>query len=199
MTSIPSYSHYSEPSPTLSTTYSFINKADLEYAPDFFVSEGSCCGHPHTTYTSFDPRLRDTARNIQTTLDTPVLQPRGVQPLNAPTTNTMRSPRFYSSYSDIDAGQIVYYSDPSMGEAYADPIYVIQAENYPEVFVDPMGAYKPQYNRIPLTRHNRNVSEYTFDQDQMEFREDLISRQSRLINQMDPQMYNYYFVTKNDP
>ena len=59
----------------------------------------------------------------------------------------------------------------------------------PTVFEDPMGAYKPHYERVPLFKHNRNVAPYTFDQDQMSYREDLMSRQSAKMNQRD---YNYY-------
>ena len=194
MSSIPSYTHFFDMDP-IKKPYQFLNTADLRYAPDFVRSsgDGSCCNIPNKTYSSFDPRLKDPARNITTVLDTPALQLHGVQPLNAPITNDIRGPVVYNSYSDIDAGQIVYYSDPSMGQLYTPPIYVIDSINFPEVFVDPMGAWKPQYNRIPIARNNTNISEYSFDRDQMEFREDLIALQSNKMNQVDSEMYTHYF------
>ena len=40
-----------------------------------------------------------------------------------------------------------------------------------------MDNYTPQYNRVPLTNKNNNISDYQWDRDQIGFREDLISKQ----------------------
>ena len=55
-----------------------------------------------------------------------------------------------------------------------------------------MGMKYPVYNREPIFKNNRNIFNYTFDQDQCGFREDLMSLQSRKMNQNDYGMYNLF-------
>ena len=75
---------------------------------------------------------------------------------------------------------------------YSSPDYINQAYMQPSVFVDPMGSSQTIYERIPVFKNNRNTSDYTFDQDQMEFREDLIAKQSEIMNKNDYGTYNLY-------
>ena len=48
-----------------------------------------------------------------------------------------------------------------------------------------MGALKPQYDRVPIAYNNYNISDYSFDRDQMGFREDLMSKQMRVMDQQE--------------
>jgi hypothetical protein len=61
-----------------------------------------------------------------------------------------------------------------------------------------MGSLKPQYDRVSLFKDNKSVSPYKCDQDQMSFREDLMERQSRKMNQSDYYLYRAYFNPELD-
>lgn len=161
---------------------------DIENARDFFKTG-------ETTCSSLDPRLIDTVRNIRLDLDRPPLQARNVQPLQHiyDDCNNRIRPQFYGGYSDIYPGDIRYYVDPTLAQAYDEPIYIIKSAVQPFIFQDPMGGMKPQYDKIPLFREQVNISPYSFDQDQMSFREDLMARQSRLQNQSDYNIYAGHF------
>lgn len=91
----------------------------------------------------------------------------------------------YDSYHDIDGGQLTYYIDDYLTQAYFSPNYQIRSSIRPRVFVDPMGSLKPEYHRKPITKTASYLSDYTFDQDQMGFREDIMSLQSRKRDQQD--------------
>lgn len=170
---------------------------DIESARDFFPTDMD-----KTTYRSLDPRLIEPVRNIHMELDRPALQPRNVQPLQNIYTDCEASSRiktgFYpGGYSSIYGGDSLYWIDPEYCQAYNEPDFVLQNAINPFVFQDPMGGLKPQYDRIPLYQNNNNVSAYTFDQDQMSFREDIMERQSRKINQSDYMLYVGHFKPSN--
>lgn len=171
--------------------YIILNKErDIQSASDFYME----CGHEGAH--SKDPRLIDPIRNIRTVLDRPAYQPRNVQPLRDiyGQSNQNITPRIYSNYEDIYAGDVQYYIDPSQAQAYDNPEYAIQTAVVPFVFQDPMGALKPQYDRVSLYKNNQNISDYTFDQDQIGFREDMIERLQRTMNQTDYQLYVGHFL-----
>jgi hypothetical protein len=58
-----------------------------------------------------------------------------------------------------------------------------------------MGSIKPYYKRIPVLERNNNIYEYSFDQDQCEFREDLMALRLSSIQKSDYTIFQYY----NDP
>jgi hypothetical protein len=95
----------------------------------------------------------------------------------------------YTSYTDISGGQYQYYlpSDDT-ANAYAYPNYVDKALVDHTVFIDPMGVAKPEYNRQSLKNYswnpqaqNRDCDSYTHDT--LEFRQELMEKQSRKMNQ----------------
>lgn len=135
-------------------------------------------------YTSMDPRLYDSPRSIRTVLDRPPLRTRNVDPLRSMYTdeNNVQT-GFYNSYSDIMGGDFVYYTDMDIAAPYFSPVYTNMSDVVPQIQIDPMGAYRPIYQRIPVLHNNRITSPYTFDQDQISFREDLMALQSRKINE----------------
>jgi len=168
---------------------------DIQSAPDFFRVKG------RDTYRSLDPRLIDVVRNIHMELDRPPLQPRNVQPLQHMYDDgsklKVRTGMYLDGYPSIYGGDVQYYIDPSQAQVYDSPVYVLRSSVVPFVFQDPMGALKPQYDRVPLYQNNTSVAEYSFDQDQMSFREDLIARQSRLMNQSDYVLYTAHFPSSS--
>jgi hypothetical protein len=173
------------------TEYIFLNRErDIENARDFFVSDRG-------EVRSLDPRLIDPVRNIRMALDRPPYQPRNVQPLQNMYSDCKDriAPRVYTQgYESIYPGDIQYYIDPSQAQAYDNPEYAVQQAVVPFVFQDPMGALKPQYDRVPLYKNNQNISDYTFDQDQIGFREDMITRLQRTMNQTDYQLFAGHFL-----
>ena len=57
-----------------------------------------------------------------------------------------------------------------------------------------MGSLKPQYIREPIT-NTKYISDYSFDQDQISFREDIMSLQMRIPNQQDYNKFIYNSVS----
>lgn len=171
--------------------YVFLNKKrDVIGAKDFFQTCDNDGAH------SRDPRLVDPVRNIRMVLDRPPYQPRNVQPLAHmydDCENDIRPKVYNGGYESIYPGDVWYYIDPTQAQAYDNPEYALQQAVVPFVFQDPMGGLKPQYDRVPLYKNNQNISDYTFDQDQITFREDMITRLQRTMNQTDYQLFVGHF------
>lgn len=172
--------------------YIILNKKrDIESARDFFVSDHKGGAR------SLDPRLIDPVRNIHMVLDRPPYQPRNVQPLQnmyADCEGHIKPQVYNQGYESIYPGDIQYYIDTTQTQAYDNPEYTLQQAVVPFVFQDPMGALKPQYDRVPLYKNNQNISDYTFDQDQISFREDMITHLQRTMNQTDYQLFVGHFI-----
>lgn len=170
----------------INTEYKFLNKErSVQSAPDFFKTS-------EHTYSSLDPRLYDPVRNFRMDLDRPPYQSNNVQPLHSiycPETDRVSTGLYTDGYESIYGGDVRYYLDPTQCLVYDRPNYVLRSAVVPTVFEDPMGGAKPHYERLPLFQKNVGVAPYTSDQDQMFFREDMMSRQSALMNQRD---FNYY-------
>ena len=60
----------------------------------------------------------------------------------------------YKDYRDINAGQITYYIDKSIEDAFYKPIYENNAFDTGYLYKDPMGGIKPQYERNPVIWDN---------------------------------------------
>lgn len=158
-----------------------LNKSNgLSYTPGFF-NVNSACGGPNSGWTTiFDPRLvRADGQAI--TLDRPPLWSQ--IPLS-----TIYDKQYegygknYKGYRDINTGQIQYYYDKSDADPYFQPVYTIQSYVTHNVFKDPMDATKPYYYKRPVNETLRNVSDYQETRDTLSFREDIMSKQSELMN-----------------
>lgn len=171
--------------------YSFLNARDhsLSCGDDFVYKKNTGAG---PGYQSMDPRTFDSPRAIRLVLDRPPLQSRNTQPQERMYTDPGNQTGFYRDYRDIRGGNIFYYTDLDQADPYGIDPYTITSYNIPEVQVDPMGGLTPVYQKVPVFKNNRNLSAYTSDQDQMQFREDLMALQSRKINQSDYLFYNLY-------
>ena len=163
---------------------------DLVPAKDFFPKQGG--------YTSEDPRLWDSPRGINLVLDRPAVQPKDVQPLlNIAIADLPPSQAQYKNYSDITLGNQTYERSTFQEQVYPSPIYTVQSNVEGILFTDPMGSLKPYYLKKPLTQNNSMYSDYTWDQDQLAFREDLISRQSQKQNTQRYSAFQSYFLEKS--
>lgn len=171
--------------------YFYLNEKghSLVCARDFvpMSDTGTCKG-----YQSMDPRTVDAPRAIRTTYDRPPLYSKNTQPIENLYTDRGARTGFYKDYRDIKTGNIFYYTDADQADPYGIDPYTLTSFTQPQIDVDPMGAYLPVYQKIPVFQNNRNSFEYTFDQDQAQFREDIMALQSRQINRSDFQFYHLF-------
>jgi hypothetical protein len=97
----------------------------------------------------------------------------------------------YKPYTKINDGQIVYYVDRSIEDAFFKPVFSDNSIQQTVMFADPMGAKKPEYTRIPKINTQNPVIEQmspypdclSFIQDTQSFREDIMGYQMRKQNQ----------------
>lgn len=144
-------------------------------------------------YISMDPRTYDSVRQQYLVFDTPPLKVKNTQPLQDiySTSNNVQT-GFIHSYKDFRGGNIIYYKDIDSDIPYTNPVYTIQSYMRPTIIEDPMGQTSTIYQRIPIPNEIEKSSAYRFDQDQMEFREDLISLQSQKMNKNNYEAYHFY-------
>ena len=172
----------------------YLNKVGLKRANDFIEihcpSDSRKC--PGTVYTSNDPRLLDVPRNIRLNLDVPPLDSNF--DINGLKKDAIYNPKLcnygtgYRNYEDVNSGQISYYIDSSISDPYYRPNFVIDSDVQHYVLKDPMGAFKPQYIRKPLTpfikERNDNENILKNINDSTRFREDIMEGQMRKRNEM---------------
>jgi hypothetical protein len=91
----------------------------------------------------------------------------------------------YKSYSDINTGNIVYYTDKNISQPYTLPNYINPANVDNNIVRDCMNNTRTYYNRQPVTRNNRGLSDYQFMIDSIEHREDITSLLMQEINNRD--------------
>lgn len=95
----------------------------------------------------------------------------------------------YRTYSDIDAGQVLYYINKSQQDPFYYPVFSSSAQVYGNLYKDPMGSIKPEYNRVPLNHYDRFETRNNYDgnlswiADSQEYREDLMASQMSKFNQ----------------
>lgn len=97
----------------------------------------------------------------------------------------------YKSYSDINAGQIMYTVDKSIEDGYFGPNFTNSSEVTGFLYKDPMGSLKPQYHRTPFrndnpigqTPRNNYVGCLSSMQDSLDFRENIMEGQMSIRNQ----------------
>lgn len=168
--------------------YTMINPQvfDQQYSSDFqSVKCPEKQGCPEVQYASKDPRLISVAHSGQVlTLDRPPIT-NNIQLKNISQDKSLDGyGQKYSTYSDINAGQIAYYTNKAQEDAFFLPNFTISARVCKSVYKDPMGALLPTYQREPLKNNNPlDTKKDTYEgglswiQDSMEHREDLMSRQ----------------------
>lgn len=180
-TAMKSQSGYIILNPNMGVTYaSEFESADCKYPID---------GCPTKTYVSSDPRLVDPRRNITTYLDRPPYT--GDVKIDE-IHNNKKLKKYgtdYKDYNNVNAGQIMYYYDRSIQDAYHEPNFTIPSDVQGILYQDPMSNIKPQYNRIPhknIKPMDNPISDFgclTFLSDTTSHREDIMSRQMSKMNQ----------------
>ena len=152
------------------------------YAKHYHQVESPCGG---TAVVSNDPRLSSAFHNGQVlTLDTPPVTG-GVRLKDVYTLPSLKNyGRQYNTYKDIKAGQIVYYIDESIQKPYFSPVFSNESIDVDDVYIDPMGSFRPVYKRMPIKHDNKEGYEGCLSsiEDTGEYREDLIALQMRKIN-----------------
>jgi hypothetical protein len=145
------------------------------------------CGNS-STYTSTDPRLTDTIRNHNLHLDTPPFVSNFKNIYNS--TELDNYGRNYKTYSDIGAGNIVYYTT-ERGDPFYSTLFSNPGHTTGHINVTPMGSIHPEYTRtVPRQNMLRQPKPGTNEQDcglswirdSSEHREDIISSQMSRIN-----------------
>ena len=180
--------------PRLLVDYNILNKDVYANAYDKTFQKIDCKDNKScnsTVYTTNDPRLVSVVNGGQIqTLDRP--------PLNATIklADIYTDPSLknygatYKSYDDINAGDIFYYIDKSIEDAFFQPNFTNPSNVTGVIYKDPMSAIKPEYIRTPLkennlldTSKNRSYNGgLSFLSDTTEHREDLMSKQMYKTN-----------------
>lgn len=159
-------------------------------APNFGKIPCTTQGCPSPNYISQDPRLFDVPRAEYLRLDQPPTD--GTVLLkNVYDANLDNYSRTRENYADIGDGQISYYIDESIQDAFFSPVFSEPAIQRKILYKDPMGSIQTVYDRIPIinTENPTTVSpdhpypySLSFIQDTQSFREDLMAIQQRKNN-----------------
>jgi len=154
-----------------------------KYANDFYpIDSGMRWG-------SRDPKLFSASHEQMLTLDRQPID--GGIPLEKIYTDKSLDQygKNYRSYSDINAGHITYYIDKSIEDPFFEPLFTNKFVSSEELYIDPMGGIKPQYERRLLTQNdpiNMDRTSYngclSWMEDTQEHREDLLSKQMSKYN-----------------
>jgi hypothetical protein len=154
--------------PGKDTVYTLNKNTSVQPAPVDFVKL------PNGYYASLDPRTYNSPHNQRLEFDRPPLVSMGTIPQGNVYNNDGNSTGYYKDYESIKGGNVKYYTDLKIdmpgrnASNISIPIYTV-----PEIMVDPMGAIKPYYQRIPINNKKNAVYDYSFLSDSAEFREDI--------------------------
>ena len=136
-------------------------------------------------YNCKDPRLFDVMRCQKLYLDRKPYEynPEPFEVLYSDKNNEFG--RNYGSYARVNAGDIVYYDDKELSQAFYNPVYSTTSRSVGIDWSDPMSNMKPQYYRIPVVRNDQYVATEGLSsiRDINEFRENLIASQQLKNNQ----------------
>jgi hypothetical protein len=171
--------------------YNYINPEAVtnSYDKTFQAVPANYTGFNNTVFVSNDPRLISGAHNGQIlALDRPPMNAKieldqiYLDPL------MKEYGKKYNDYSDVKAGQIVYYIDKSIEDANYLPVYTNNAYVKGVMYKDPMDGMNPQYIRTPVIKtdlldtKNNKTNQLSWIRDSLESREDLINLQQQKYN-----------------
>lgn len=127
---------------------------------------------------SYNPKLFEPVRGIHTKLDRPSTT--GAIPLNriydAPTLAN------YTPHN-VNNGQITYFIDNSIKDAFYAPVFQIPSETLPIRYTDPMTSEKPHYSLVHRNEDIFNYSSLSSINDSSFHRENLMASQQAKYNQ----------------
>ncbi len=172
-----------------------INTIEMsQYNPDFTQVKCGKKNHPcnDNVYIADDARLFDSLRNSLIKLDRPPYRSTSFQENNRVPTEDYYSiydkkftdyGKNYKTYSDINTGQITYYNDLSINDAYFRPNFTIPSQIDGVLYRDPMGSIKPVYVRKTVLAPNEKYNPLSSIRDSNVYREDILAGQMSQINQ----------------
>lgn len=127
---------------------------------------------------SFNPKLRDVVRNIDTKLDRPSTT--GSLPMcriyDAPVLDN------YTPYN-VNNGQITYFIDNSIKDAFYRPVIEMGSQTIPYAYTDPMTSEKPHYSLVHTNQDVFGYARLSSINDSTFHRENLIASQQAKYNQ----------------
>lgn len=161
---------------------------------DFSLVESSNFYKTPLGYESMDPRTFDAPRAQRLPLNRPPIQTKNTDPVQDIYTkeNTLGVyAGIYPDYAAIKGGNIIYktYADNA---PYTSPLFVLPSGVVPTIYTDPMDSKSTIYVKERMFEKNNNIFPLRFDQDQIEFREDIMSRQMRSRYKNDYTFYKIY-------
>jgi hypothetical protein len=149
-----------------------LNHNGLTEVPDYRVDpkDGSII--------SMNPKTMDAPRGIRMRLDRPSTTG------SVPLCNIYDAPHIdnYTPYN-VNNGQISYYIDNSIKDAYYPPVYNIPFTTGRYLYTDPMTSEKPHYVLIQENRDIDNFCPLSSINDSAFHRENLIAAQQAKFNQ----------------
>lgn len=180
--------------PTYNNGYTILNKDvyNSKYSKDFSEIQ---CKNSHSCssnqYVSNDPRLISVVHSGQVqTLDRPPLNGHIQQKDISLNTELDYYGKNYTTYADVNGGYVTYYISKAIADPFCSPNYENPSRMYGTLYKDPMGAIKPQYDRVPIKCNDRFDSKtnyyktgLSFLEDSQEHREDMMARQTRKPNE----------------
>lgn len=148
-----------------------LNHNGLTEVPDYKVDdEGG--------FVSMNPKTMDAPRAIRMKLDRPS------------TTGSVPACRVYDyphadNYTphNVNNGQITYYIDNSIKDAFYQPVYDIPFKTIAYAYTDPMNSEKPHYALVQKNEDVFNYSPLSWINDSAFHRENLIASQQAKNNQ----------------
>ncbi len=173
------------------TYYNHLSSQD--YSPGFYKVDCPNSSRCPEVYFAQDARLFDPRRNSLMKLNRPPFSS------NFFTTNnddipadffSIYQPEFneygakvYQGYGDIKTGDILYYINHEIQDAYHQPNFTIPAQVEGVLYKDPMGALKPTYVRTLVQKPDEKYNRLSWIRDSAFFREDIMAGQSAQRNQ----------------
>jgi len=177
--------------PTKKNGIQLLNPQALQdkYSKNFTPSSCNSKGCNKDVYLSTDPRLLSVPSNQYYPLDRPPIDSK-IKINEIATDNSLNNyGKNYSGYSDINAGQIVYYINKERTEPFYSPNFVTSALTTSKITQDPMGQVRPSYTRYPLKAPDHlNTKKQSYSgclswiHDSTNHREDIMSKQMELYN-----------------
>ena len=170
-----------------------INSMGIRLDGDY-VKVDSDCGNG-TGYISGNPLTYDAPRAIRSVFDRPNYT--GKVNVSNTCSDEIYKPMYdaygkqkYDKYSDINTGSIQYYVDRNDTTPYTSPNFTANSIVKSRFFIDPNGNTLPTYDRQNLQECSSNQNKdcvypncLSDTNDQLVFREDIMSRQMRKMNQ----------------
>lgn len=153
---------------------------DFKRSPDCCLQNNGDCN----TFTSNDPRLIDVPRALKVSLDRPPMD--STVQLNDIYCDELLIDygKNYNTYSDVDGGQILYYSDNKFADVFTSPVFSTPSTANADISFNPMGVLEIKYTREPRIK-SPQMSGLSWLNDSTLWREDITGLYTAQIREYD--------------